>query len=543
MPATFTYPGIYVEEVPSDVHPIVGASTSDTAFVDYFGQGPVGIASRVTSLAELQRIYGPVDQDSEASYAVTSYFLNGGKVAWIVRVVPGFDPASPDDDMLASLTLTKTGPAADALVVRASSPGAWGAQVQVAATQTVPSDTNAFNLFVRQVVTTGTDTRVVAAESFRGLSATVGSASYAVDVVNAGSALITLDEPGDGVAKIPTLATPTPSGDPPDAAWRPLAAPATATAVIDTATGEATADFVTALTGAVTVSSSPLDHIDPFHINVLCVPATSRVDHGSRKALMDAVVAYATAKRAFAIIDPPPATEVGTTDKMRGWLLGSEAPAASPNGAVYFPTIQVNDPLAGGRSRELGPSGMMAGVYARTDAARGTWKAPAGIDATLAGGTLARPLNDADSAVLNPLGINALRTLPVIGSVAWGARTLVGADQRASEWKYVPVRRMALYIENSLVDGLGWVVFEPNDEPLWAQIRLNVGAFMQDLFRQGAFQGSTPRDAYLVKCDSTTTTQSDIDKGVVNILVGFAPLKPAEFVVIRIQQLAGQTQA
>jgi uncharacterized protein len=131
----------------------------------------------------------------------------------------------------------------------------------------------------------------------------------------------------------------------------------------------------------------------------------------------------------------------------------------------------------------------------------------------------------------------------VIGPVVWGARTLFGADQRASEWKYVPVRRMALYIENSLVGGLNWVVFEPNDEPLWAQIRLNVGAFMQDLFRQGAFQGTTPREAYLVKCDRTTTTQSDVDKGIVNILVGFAPLKPAEFVVIRIQQLAGQSQS
>jgi phage tail sheath protein FI len=136
-----------------------------------------------------------------------------------------------------------------------------------------------------------------------------------------------------------------------------------------------------------------------------------------------------------------------------------------------------------------------------------------------------------------------VRTFPVFGPVVWGARTLFGADQRGSEWKYVSVRRTALYIENSLVQGLGWVVFEPNDEPLWAQIRLNVGAFMQDLFLQGAFQGTTPREAYLVKCDRTTTTQTDIDRGVVNIVVGFAPLKPAEFVVIRIQQLAGQAQA
>jgi len=325
-----------------------------------------------------------------------------------------------------------------------------------------------------------------------------------------------------------------------------LPAPTTLPDVIDGTSNKATAAFVAALTAAVTAGSSPLDRIDPFHFNILCIPATSRVAAANsvRKNLMDAAVGYATDRRAFAIIDPPPSVEVGRTSDMRNWMLdGTNAPAPSPNGAVYFPPITVADPLAGGRQREVGPSGMLAGVYARTDAARGTWKAPAGIDATLAGGSLSRSLSDSDSAVLNPLAVNALRTLPVIGNVVWGARTLVGADQRGSEWKYVPIRRMALYIETSLVDGLGWVVFEPNDEPLWAQIRLNVGSFMQGLFRQGAFQGSTPNDAYLVQCDGSTTTQGDINVGVVNILVGFAPLRPAEFVVIRIQQLAGQTQS
>ncbi len=141
------------------------------------------------------------------------------------------------------------------------------------------------------------------------------------------------------------------------------------------------------------------------------------------------------------------------------------------------------------------------------------------------------------------MGLNCLRSFPVAGNVVWGARTLVGADLLASEWKYLAVRRTALFLEESLYRGTQWVVFEPNDEPLWAQIRLNVGAFMQNLFRQGAFQGSSPRNAYLVKCDRETTTQNDINLGVVNIVVGFAPLKPAEFVVIRIQQLAGQVQA
>jgi hypothetical protein len=151
-------------------------------------------------------------------------------------------------------------------------------------------------------------------------------------------------------------------------------------------------------------------------------------------------------------------------------------------------------------------------------------------------------LTDGEHGQLNPLGVNCLRTFPVIGHVVWGARTLEGADRLTSEWKYVPVRRIALFIEESLYRSTQFAVFEPNDEPLWAQIRLNVGAFMQTLFRQGAFQGRTPREAYFVKCDKETTTQNDINLGIVNILVGFAPLKPAEFVIIKIQQMAGQIQ-
>ena len=171
------------------------------------------------------------------------------------------------------------------------------------------------------------------------------------------------------------------------------------------------------------------------------------------------------------------------------------------------------------------------------------WKAPAGTEATLAGVQgMVYKLTDPENGALNPLGLNCFRIFPIYGSIGWGARTLVGSDAEGTEWKYVPVRRTALFIEESLYRGSKWVVFEPNDEPLWAQIRLNFGAFMHDLFRQGAFQGTTPKDAYFVKCDKETTTQNDIDLGIVNILVGFAPLKPAEFVVIQIQQIAGQIQ-
>jgi hypothetical protein len=169
------------------------------------------------------------------------------------------------------------------------------------------------------------------------------------------------------------------------------------------------------------------------------------------------------------------------------------------------------------------------------------WKAPAGTEVRLRNvQDLDYPLTNGENGALNPLGANALRNFPIFGNIAWGARTLDGADQIASEWKYIPVRRTALFLEETLFRALKWVVFEPNDEPLWSQIRLNVGAFLQGLFRQGAFQGRTPKEAYFVKCDADTTTQTDINLGIVNVIVGFAPLKPAEFVIIKIQQMAGQ---
>jgi phage tail sheath protein FI len=176
---------------------------------------------------------------------------------------------------------------------------------------------------------------------------------------------------------------------------------------------------------------------------------------------------------------------------------------------------------------------------ARTDSQRGVWKAPAGTEADIRGIVgLEVKLTDAQNGVLNKIAVNCMREFST-GIVNWGARTLNGSDDVGSEWKYVPIRRLALFLEESLFRGTKWVVFEPNDEPLWATIRLNLNAFMMSLFRQGAFQGSTPDKAFFVKCDGETTTQNDRNLGIVNIEVGFAPLKPAEFVIIKIQQIAG----
>ncbi|CAD5108378.1 phage tail sheath family protein [Zestomonas carbonaria] len=275
-----------------------------------------------------------------------------------------------------------------------------------------------------------------------------------------------------------------------------------------------------------------LESVDLF--NILCLPGVT--DTG---VLMDAA-AYCEERRAFFVIDAPPAAV--TPEQMVAAVSGTALPK-SDHAAVYYPWMYIADPLKNGKLRLTPPSGTIAGLYARTDGDRGVWKAPAGTEATLVGAqALGYALTDGENGSLNPLGVNCLRTFPVFGAVSWGARTLRGADQMTSEYKYVPVRRLALFLDESLYRGTQWVVFEPNDEPLWAQIRLNLGAFMNGLFRQGAFQGRTPREAYLVKCDRETTTQDDINRGVVNILVAFAPLKPAEFVVIKIQQLAGQIQ-
>ncbi|MFB3764648.1 MAG: phage tail sheath family protein [Methanotrichaceae archaeon] len=279
-----------------------------------------------------------------------------------------------------------------------------------------------------------------------------------------------------------------------------------------------------------------LEDADIF--NLLCIPRISILEDTAALAVISEAIAYCMSKRAFMILDPP--SKINALPEIKAWM---DKLQPSSYAALYFPAVMIPDPLDEFRLKPFPPSGTMAGLYARTDGARGVWKAPAGIDATLTNvQALNYKLADMENGDLNKIAINCLRSFPGYGLVSWGARTLDGADQRTSEWKYIPVRRTALFIEESLYRGLKWVVFEPNDEPLWAQIRLNVGAFMQNLFRQGAFQGKSPREAYFVKCDSETTTQTDINQGIVNILVGFAPLKPAEFVVIKIQQIAGQIQ-
>jgi phage tail sheath protein FI len=506
---TYTYPGVYIEELPSGTHTIAAVSTSNTAFVDYFARGPVDRAVQITSLADFNRIYGGLDQHSEASYAILQYFLNGGQVAAVGRVVIGAVPAG--------FTLVDAD-GADSLKVDSANPGTWGNNLYLGVTPPSPSSRAAessseaqpFDLAVQEIV----DGRVVNSEMYYGLTMTPGQPSFAPDVVNNQSALIRLKDPGTKPPKPYQL---------------------DATKLAGGTTGALPPTPTENKTWQVAIDDG-LGLLKPVDFQILCLPLIALLDTDSQKIMIESAQQFCYTRRAFFIIDAPKGAAYATTENLiQNWL-----PAVLPGGtyyaysALYFPRLTIPDPINQNRPRDVGPSGAVAGVYARTDANRGVWKAPAGTDAVLNGASLVSKITDADNQFLNPIGVNALRNFPIYGNIVWGARTLDGSDQKNSDYKYVPVRRLTSFIEESLYQGTKWAVFEPNDATLWSSLRLSVDTFMAWLSSQGAFY------RYYVVCDGTTTTARDIATGVCNIVVAFAPVKPAEFIVLQVQQLAGQ---
>jgi phage tail sheath protein FI len=605
MPVTPTYPGVYIEEIPSGVRTIIGVATSITAFVGRALRGPADEAVIINSFGDFERIFGGLWSGSKLGFAVRDFYLNGGSQAIIVRL---FNPSEADRvkaeaaaqevataakaaangataktaanvkrqeivdnanrsevekqaardvaQHLSALpdaaTQAEVATAADEavgktvprnkaeltvknLTLEAAYPGLWGnylrarvdhdVSADVAADFGVPDDT-LFNLTIRDMKTGVT-------ELFRNL--TVIDSPRRVDNVLKNESRLARVKGGLPIARPEEHDIPNPDKDVFHDDNNPSkvedGGKATDGKILEQE------NFTGSGKEAAKKGLYALEKADLF--NLLCIPpykADGDIDAG----LIDRSAAYCEKRRAFLLIDPP----VGWIDKDEARDgVEDDIGAVSKNAAVFFPRLKQPNPLRDNQMEDFAPCGAVAGVFARTDAQRGVWKAPAGLEATLVGvPQLSVNLTDAENGELNPKGINCLRTLPAAGRVVWGSRTRVGNDRLASEWKYIPVRRTALFIEETLYRALHWVVFEPNDEPLWAQIRLNVGAFMNTLFRQGAFQGSTPREAYFVKCDKETTTQNDIDRGVVNIVVGFAPLKPAEFVIIKLQQIAGQIQ-
>jgi phage tail sheath protein FI len=528
MPPPPGFSGVYVEEQPSGVRVITGVPTSITAFIGRARRGPVESDAEspvaINGVAEFNRRFGGLWKESALGFAVRDFFLNGGSQALIVRLYHAVTG-----------TKAKARLKAGALQLEAAYPGAWANKLRARIdhhTTPLPdgsANRGTFNLSVR-------DGETGEVEFFANVSVKRGDLRRVDKVLANNSKLV----------RVVTLPRTRP---------RKHAEPKNGRDVWDdnairtcdkvSAAGEASdggalqeSDFTGAGKERANKGLYALNKADLF--NLLCIPGYRDTGFGYDidKGLVSSAATYCEARRAMLLIDSPASWR--TPDEAKaGLALG--VGTTSKNAALFFPRLRQPNPERNNQKEDFGPGGAVAGVFARTDTQGGVWKTPAGLEATLIGTLeLAVLLTDAESGALNPLAVNCLRSFPVAGPVVWGSRTLASADQAGSEWKYIPVRRTALFIEESLYRGTKWVVFERNDEPLWAQIRLNIGAFLQSLFRKGAFQGTTPKGAYFVKCDRQTTTPHDIDIGVVNIIVGFAPHKPAEFVVIKMQQRTGQ---
>jgi Bacteriophage tail sheath protein len=501
-------------------HPINGVATSITAFIGRALRGPTDAPGSLNSFGDFQRLYGGLWAQSTLGYAVNQFFLNGGSQALIVRV----------HNVAAA---AKSSVPAGGINLIAANAGAWGNSLRARVDLAIPPSPFAgpangrFNLRVKDLAT-GT------IETFANLSTDPNNESFVASVLAAQSQLVRVDGPVPANAPPPNAA--------PAAGADSFAKP-TATSLAGGGDGGDISDAQISDPGLRPRGGLwMLDQADL--LNLLCIPPLKRSGGDVGKQSWDAAIAYAKSRRAFVIVDP---VERWTTagDVLDTATGVTSVVTAADNAAIYFPRILVSDPLTQAVD-SFAPGGTVAGIFAETDVNRGVWKAPAGVEAamqgalglSLGGSVSPGTLTDADSGLLNPTGVNSFRNFPTHGTVVWGARTLKGADALASDWKYIPVRRLAYYIEESVVRGMKWATFEPNDQALWAQIELSVNAFMQTLFMRGAFQGTMPPQAFFVKCDSTTTTPADMENGVVNIVIGFAPIKPAEFVVLTIQQTA-----
>jgi len=673
MSLQLTYPGVYVQELPSGTHTIAGAATSVTAFVGYLTRGPINAPVQCLNFGDFQRVFGGLDPNSVTSFQVSQFFLNGGTEAWVSRLcASSAPPATPATTLTGAVPSTTGGAASGSLAVskganllplQSQNPGTWGANIFV----TVDYMTNKPNTFNLTATLYSTSSNSNSTSTSYSVAQTQTVSAVTLDLMQSNSIVEVMQSASNPYAQllaVPTIAVSPPvsvpfaSGTllsfappastmnnvtftislqpPPPAGGKAppeLSAPCTAKFSILTV-ADLIAGIQTALSNAAGVPGIPpslasavvRSCLSPFSspgqaptqlvqvwlpdpalaqylvgvsasqtalfstlqtnyqaqqlsfsgspktpdgapptgfdvagnstkrtgvyaldamqiVNLVLVPDMPAMVVSDYLTAATATLNYVIARKAFAILDMPGGVQA-PSDAV-AWATSTPATfgAGIISAATYFPQVLVPTPFST-QPMPMGASGTLAGIYALTDQNRGVWKAPAGISAPLAGvQKLSYVMNDQENGQVNPLGVNALRTFPIYDNISWGSRTLASANQADEDWKYVPVRRLALYIEQSLIQGLQWVVFEPNDDRLWAQIRLSVNSFLHPLYLQGAFVGATPSQAYQCVCDASTTTADDMENGIVNILILFAPVRPAEFVVISLQQMAGQSSS
>jgi uncharacterized protein len=501
---SYLSPGVYVQEVSSGSKPIEGVGTAVAAFVGLTEKGPANTPTLVTNWTQFSQVFGDFVEGSYLAHAVYGYFLNGGGSAYVVRIGSDGDTAAPSAGAelagkgepgrnVYRVTAAEGGPAGDDISVEIGDPGE-------------PAD-DAFK------VTVSRGGKVE--ETFDNVSTKRGPTNAAT-VVKARSKLIRLEEIGSGGTMIV-----------PEKANVKLSGGTAVTAVRVTAD-----DYVG--NSADRTGFAGLEAVD--EVTMLSVPdvmaAYQRgiIDLEAVQAVQLAMIAHCELMGdRVAILDAPPALNA---QQVKEWRV-DKAGYDSKYAALYWPWVKVFDPLKG-QGIMIPPSGHMAGIWARSDDTRGVHKAPAN-EVVRGAITLELQITKGEHDQLNPSGINCIRAFPGRGVRVWGART-ISSDP---EWRYLNVRRLFNFVEESILEGTQWVVFEPNDSRLWDAVKRNVSAFLRRVWRDGALFGTTAAEAFFVKCDAENNTQDTIDIGQLIIDVGIAPVKPAEFVVFRIAQFTG----
>lgn len=530
----YLHPGVYVNEKSSGNQPIESASTSTACFIGATSRGRPFHPRFVTNWTQFERAFGGIDRDRDLPLAVRHFFLNGGVRAYIVRLLP-----PPPDDKPDEGTAIGTIPTSGAAInLRARGKGDWGnVRVRVRASRFSGDSAKQgkndppllYDLLIEEK---NADQLWEPAETHFDLGIKEDGERFYATILNRFSEYIqvTPDDKGAFPEEPITLAAASEDdekGDPPRARI-------TLAGGVDGAGEVLTAEGFNLAFKAL----KPVEDI-----SVLVTPGvTLSTKTGALAALVAGEVE--SRKEFFYVMDGPgdprnSRSAQSQLDEVSAQL--KDFATKSSYIGLYFPWLEIPDPFSrvSGATRYTAPSGFVAGLFARTDNTRGVWKAPAGTEALILGAVdTAVKITDADQDNLNPVGINCIRKFPGAGIVSWGARTL--ATRSNPEYRYVPVRRFARFLAQSIQRGTQWVVFEPNDEPLWSAVRFNLNAFMQRLFREGALQGGKPEEAFFIKCDHENNTQDRIDVGEIHITVGFAPLKPAEFVIIDLVQMRKQ---
>jgi phage tail sheath protein FI len=498
-------PGVYVEEVEAGSRPIEGVGTAVAAFVGLAESGPFNEPTLVTNWSQFTQIFGDFIPGSYLAHSVYGFFNNGGGAAYVVRI--GGNGASPT--ARAELT-SAADPTLAAYRITALEEGATGNDITVEVVEPPAADKGGDDTFTIVVKRNGTE------ERFENLTTKKGKTNV-VTVVNQQSKLINLED----IAKTASLER------------RPTAGTVTLSGGEATAPAHVSPDEYVG-NSADRTGFAGLETIDP--ITMVSVPdlmaayQSGAIDLEGLQAVQLGMIAHCELMGdRIAILDPPPGLNPQQILEWRMEKAGYDSKYAS----LYWPWIRIFDPGTG-QNIFAPPSGHMAGVWSRNDDTRGVHKAPAN---EVLRGVIAveSALTKNEHDLLNPQGINCIRVFPGRGIRVWGARTL-SSD---AAWRYLNVRRLFNFIEESVLEGTQWVVFEPNDLDLWQRIRRTITAFLLGVWRDGALFGATPEEAFYVKCDSETNPPDVVDRGQVICEIGIAPVKPAEFVVFRIAQFSG----